>query len=109
MTETANPQPDDVRDTPQTSSNQAKTEPVAPSPAGDVPEFAAGEPARRPTDSSGHLEAPVPSPGFVNDEHGHVMVSPLAAAGTSEESDPVKGVRTTALAQPGKPDGEVAT
>jgi hypothetical protein len=103
------PEPDEVRDVPQTSSNQAKTEPVPPSPAAESPEFAAAEPASHPTGSSGHLESPVPSPGFVSDEHGHIVVSPLAAAGTSEEADPVEGIRTTALAQPGKPDGEVAT
>lgn len=104
-----NPDTDDVPDAPQTSSNQAKTEPVPPSPAADTPEFAAPEPATHPAGSSGHLEPPVPSPGFVSDEHGHIVVSPFAAAGTSEEADPVEGIRTTALAQPGKPDGEVAT
>ena len=104
------PDADDVRDAPQTSSNQPRTEPVPPSPAADAPELAAPEAAAPPSASStGHLEAPVPSPGFVSDEHGHIVVSPFAAAGTSEESDPVEGVRTTALAQPGKPDGEVAT
>jgi hypothetical protein len=103
------PEPDEVRDAPQTSSNQATTEPVPLSPAADEPEFVAPEPASHPHGSSGHLESPVPSPGFVSDEHGHVMVSPNAAAGTSEESNPVEGIRTTALAQPGKPDGEVAT
>ena len=102
------PEPDEVRDAPQTSSNQAKTEPVPPSPAAH-PEFSSPEPAGHPATSKGSLDSPVPSPGFVSDEHGHVAVSTFAAAGTSEEADPVEGIRTTALAQPGKPDGEVAT
>ena len=33
----------------------------------------------------------------------------LAAAGTSEETAAADGVTTTAIAQPGKPDGEPAT
>lgn len=52
---------------------------------------------------------PVPSPGFLNDEHGHVAVSTRAAQGTSEEMPAVDGIKTTAIAQSSKPDGEVAT
>lgn len=205
------PTQDEVRDAPQTSSNQAKTEPIPPSPASEPPEFVpggdhtadgatatepgesgaapTGDPAvaearsdssgefgrdpdprgaegaspvdTRPTvDASGDANAggraggrsasesageaarpsagslgappatfetdaeanaantaaaievndpPVPSPGFINDEHGHVAVSTHAALGTSEESGAAEGVRTVAIAQPGKPDGEVAT
>jgi hypothetical protein len=48
----------------------------------------------------------VPTPG---DSKGVSVPSVQAAAGTSEESEAVQGVRTTALAPPGKPDGEVDT
>jgi hypothetical protein len=48
----------------------------------------------------------VPTPG---DAKGVSVPSVQAAAGTSEESEQVEGVRTTALAPPGKPDGEVDT
>lgn len=48
----------------------------------------------------------VPVPG---DSKGVSVPSVQAAAGTSEESESVDGVRITALAPPGKPDGEVDT
>lgn len=48
----------------------------------------------------------VPTPG---DAKGVSVPSVQAAAGSSEESEQVQGVRTTALAPPGKPDGEVDT
>lgn len=48
----------------------------------------------------------VPTPG---DAKGVAVPSVQAAAGTSEESEEVPGVRVTALAPPGKPDGEVDT
>jgi hypothetical protein len=48
----------------------------------------------------------VPTPG---DSKGVSVPSVQAAAGTSEESDEVEGVNITALAAPGKPDGEVDT
>jgi hypothetical protein len=48
----------------------------------------------------------VPTPG---DSKGVSVPSVQAAAGSSEESEAVEGVRTTALAPPGKPDGEVDT
>ncbi|HZG96591.1 MAG TPA: hypothetical protein VEZ46_17990 [Mycobacteriales bacterium] len=204
-------QPEEVRDAPQTSSNQAKTEPIPPSPAADPPDFVPGgdragdsatatepgesgaaptgdpavgtarndnsgesgndpnarggegappletrptvdtrtdasaggrvggrpdsdtdgEAARPAPDSLGEAPAafetdpeanvantvaamggsdsPVPAPGFISDEHGHVAVSTHAAQGTSEELAGAEGIRTTAIAQPGKPDGEVAT
>lgn len=103
---------DDVRDVPQTSTNQARTEPVPPSPAATPPEFAARSADRQPDEDeveTPRAEPPVPSPGYINDEHGHVAVSTLAAQGTSEQLPQAEGVKTTALAQPGKPDGEVAT
>jgi hypothetical protein len=48
----------------------------------------------------------VPTPG---DSQGVAVPSVQAAAGTSEESGAIEGVRTTSLAPPGKPDGEVDT
>ena len=48
----------------------------------------------------------VPVPG---DAKGVSVPSVHAAAGTSEEGEKVDGVRLTALAPPGKPDGEVDT
>ena len=48
----------------------------------------------------------VPTPG---DSHGVAVPAVQAAAGTSEESEKVEGVRVTSLAPPGKPDGEVDT
>lgn len=48
----------------------------------------------------------VPVPG---DAKGVSVPSVHAAAGTSEEGEKLDGVRLTALAAPGKPDGEVDT
>jgi hypothetical protein len=48
----------------------------------------------------------VPTPG---DAKGVAVPSVQAAAGTSEETPQVQGVNVTALAPPGKPDGEVDT
>lgn len=48
----------------------------------------------------------VPVPG---DAKGVSVPSVHAAAGTSEQGEKVDGVRLTALAPPGKPDGEVDT
>lgn len=104
--------PDDVRDTPQTSANQQKTEPVPPSPVATAPDFAARSADRQaaPVDVAQKVtDPPVPSPGYIPDEHGHVAVSTKAAQGTSEELPAAEGISATALAQPGKPDGEVAT
>jgi hypothetical protein len=87
--------PDGVRDAPQTSDNQPATDQVAPD--------ASGQPEGSPAS-----QGPEPYPGDVNDEKGHVAVAVAAAPGTSEELREVEVVRT-AVAQPGKPDGEVAT
>jgi hypothetical protein len=51
-------------------------------------------------------DAGVASPG---DAQGVSVPSVQAAAGTSEQSEAVDGVKITALAPPGKPDGEVDT
>ena len=48
----------------------------------------------------------VPTPG---DSKGVAVPSVQAAAGTSEEAGAIQDVRTTSLAPPGKPDGEVDT
>jgi hypothetical protein len=48
----------------------------------------------------------VPVPG---DSHGVAVPAVQAAAGTSEQSEKVDGVKITSLAPPGKPDGEVDT
>jgi hypothetical protein len=103
---------DGVRDAPQTSSNQARTEPVPPTPAATPPDFAARSEDSKVDENdvaSARPEPPVPSPGSLNDEHGHIAVSTHAAAGTSEQLPAAEGVKTTAMVQPGKPDGEVAT
>lgn len=52
------------------------------------------------------VEGGVPTPG---DAQGVAVPSVQAAAGTSEENQAVDGVKITALAPPGKPDGEVDT
>jgi hypothetical protein len=87
--------PDGVRDAPQTSNNQPPTDQVAPD--------ASGQPA-----GPAATQASEPYAGHVNDEKGHVAVAAVAAPGTSEELREVEIVRT-AVVQPGKPDGEVAT
>jgi hypothetical protein len=52
------------------------------------------------------VDGGVPSPG---DSQGVSVPSVQAAAGTSEQSEKIDGVNITALAPPGKPDGEVDT
>ena len=52
------------------------------------------------------VDGGVPTPG---DAQGVAVPSVQAAAGTSEQSEKVDGVKITALAPPGKPDGEVDT
>jgi len=52
------------------------------------------------------VDGGVPTPG---DSQGVSVPSVQAAAGTSEESEKVDGVKITSLAPPGKPDGEVDT
>ena len=105
--------PDEVRDVPQTSTNQARTEPGPPGPSATPPDFAAKSADRSEPDASevatARAEPPVPSPGNLNDEHGHVAVSTKAAQGTSEQLTAVEGIKTTSISQDGKPDGEVAT
>ena len=105
--------------------NQVKDEPIGTSPetsaqAGESSRASTeqGEPARDvETDDAGGAEqmlrsanppvdGGVPVPG---DSQGVAVPSVQAAAGTSEESEAVDGVNVTAIAPPGKPDGEVDT
>ena len=76
------------------AANQEKTEPA--------------DTARPETDGSmpPNTMGGVPTPG---DSQGVAVPSVQAAAGTSEESEAIQDVRTTSLAPPGKPDGEVDT
>ena len=105
--------------------NQQKNEPIGNSPetsaqAGDSSRASQdqGQPPREmETDDAGGAErmtrsasppvdGGVPTPG---DAQGVSVPSVQAAAGTSEESEKVDGVKITANAPPGKPDGEVDT
>ena len=52
------------------------------------------------------VDGGVVSPG---DAQGVAVPSVQAAAGTSEESEKVDGVKITSIAAPGRPDGEVDT
>lgn len=109
-------------------------DPQAPS-AGVAPPPATGSGADSRVERSGGFAAPAPPPGALADDDaagamrtapgsppasvqsvptpgnapGVSVPSGQAAAGTSEDSDEVTGIRATALAPPGKPDGEVDT
>ena len=71
-----------------------------PAGSGEAGALAMARSAAPPTESG------VPTP---KDSQGVSVPSVQAARGTSEESGKVDGVSTTALAPPGKPDGEVDT
>ena len=119
------------------AANQGKDEPIASTPdesaqgsSGGTDEAAAGSSSNVPgeqgeaprsseadddagaanTTSSASMPATatggVPTPG---DSQGVSVPSVQAAAGTSEQSEKVDGVKITSLAPPGKPDGEVDT
>jgi hypothetical protein len=119
------------------AANQGKDEPIASTPdesgqgsSGGTPEAKAGSSSNVPgeqgepprameTDNeagaahtAGAASMPatatggVPTPG---DSHGVAVPAVQAAAGTSEQSEKVDGVKITSLAPPGKPDGEVDT
>jgi hypothetical protein len=99
------------------AANQAKDEPITSSPS-DSPQSSATQSSTETDDVRGAANTAdggtlagaatggIPTPG---DSKGVSVPSVQAAAGTSEESESVEGVRTTALAPPGKPDGEVDT
>jgi hypothetical protein len=84
------------------AANQGKTEPMPTTPGHSAPEGAPADPV--PADATG--SAPEQTPG---DPHGVPVPSVLAAAGTSEAEAGPDDVAQPALAQPGKPDGEVST
>jgi hypothetical protein len=119
------------------AANQGKDEPIATTPdesgqgsSGGAPEAATGTSSRVPGDVSEPPRAMevdddrgaantaesatmpaaasggIPTPG---DSQGVAVPSVQAAAGTSEQSEKVDGVKITSLAPQGKPDGEVDT
>jgi hypothetical protein len=89
------------------AANQDKDEPISSGPSespqsSDGNHPGSGPDGSMPPSSTGG----VPTPG---DSQGVAVPSVQAAAGTSEESGAIEDVRTTSLAPPGKPDGEVDT
>jgi hypothetical protein len=86
------------------AANQDKNEPIATTPS-EPPQSVDSA-----TQTDGSMPANatggVPTPG---DSKGVAVPSVQAAAGSSEESGAIEDVRTTSLAPPGKPDGEVDT
>lgn len=111
------------------AANQDKDEPIASTPS-ESPQSSGGTSSRTPgdqgepptsmqvddvrsaADTAAAATMPasttggVPTPG---DSKGVAVPSVQAAAGSSEESGAIQDVRTTSLAPPGKPDGEVDT
>jgi hypothetical protein len=87
------------------AANQGKDEPIATSPS-ESPQSSDEQPAGDSASMPAGATGGVPTPG---DSQGVSVPSVQAAAGSSEESEKVQDVRTTALAPPGKPDGEVDT
>jgi hypothetical protein len=99
------------------AANQGNDEPVATTPDESAQ---SGSPDDAPEDEdqldqatrSGASDIPesatggVPTPG---DSHGVAVPAVQAAAGSSEEAQPLQGVPIPANAPPGKPDGEVDT
>ena len=72
----------------------------------DIETDDAGGAAEMQRSASPPVDGGIPSPG---DSQGVAVPSVQAAAGTSEESEQIDGVKITSLAPPGKPDGEVDT
>ena len=94
------------------AANQAKDEPIASAPDASPQSSTEVDDARGAADTSEAASMPASATGGVatpGDSKGWSVPSVQAAAGTSEQSESVEGVRTTALAPPGKPDGEVDT
>ena len=85
-------------------SSRARGEQGAPSGPADVDDEAGAASMAR--SASPPVDGGVPTPG---DSEGVSVPSVQAAAGSSEESGKVDGVSITAIAAPGKPDGEVDT
>jgi hypothetical protein len=95
------------------AANQGKDEPIATTPSESSQSSDGSDDETRADtgpDSGGSMPdsttGGVPTPG---DSQGVAVPSVQAAAGTSEESGAIQDVRTTSLAPPGKPDGEVDT
>lgn len=92
------------------AANQDKDEPIATTPS-ESPQSSDGNDTR--SDNDGTMPTTttggVTTPGTPGDSKGVAVPSVQAAAGTSEESGAIQDVRTTSLAPPGKPDGEVDT
>lgn len=85
-------------------SSRARGEQGTPAGPADTDDDAGAESMAR--SATPTVDGGVPSPG---DSQGVPAPSVQAAAGTSENSEKVDGVSITALAAPGKPDGEVDT
>ena len=77
-----------------------------PAPAGALSDDDSAGAARTAPGSPPASVPSVPTPG---DSAGVNVPSGHSAAGTSEDSDQVTGIRATSIAAPGKPDGEVDT
>ena len=88
------------------ASNQGKDEPIATTPSESPQASDSGADTTDETTMPAGTSGGVPTPG---DSQGVSVPSVQAAAGTSEESGEIQDVRTTSLAPPGKPDGEVDT
>ncbi|HEV2891289.1 MAG TPA: hypothetical protein VGX28_13020 [Frankiaceae bacterium] len=98
------------------STNQQKTEPIPPSPAHAAPGSASRVPGvqgsspdafEADTDEGASNVSSAVAPGSsAPDAQGVPVPSEVPAEGTSEGADPVDGVRVTAIAPEGSPDGE---
>ena len=86
--------------------NQGKDEPIATTPSESPQSSDSGAETTDETTMPSGTTGGVATPG---DSKGVSVPSVQAAAGTSEESGEIQDVRTTSLAPPGKPDGEVDT
>lgn len=95
------PAPDQQKNEPFGTSPETSAQSGASSGTPPEPSAPSGAPSGSPPVDGG-----VPTPG---DSQGVSVPSVQAATGTSEESGKVDGVSITALAAPGKPDGEVDT
>jgi hypothetical protein len=86
------------------SSSRARGDETTPPRSDETDDDAGAQEMQR--SASPPVDGGVPTPG---DSQGVAVPSVQAAAGTSEQSEAVDGVDVTALAPPGKPDGEVDT
>lgn len=91
------------------AANQRAAEPMPPTPAHGEDRGQARDDQAPPDAPDAGDSSSVPVPGNLEDAGGNVTPHVFAAKGTSEETPAAEGVRPTAIAQPGKPDGEPAT